>query len=105
MSATLTVTHATSVGLELRRGQFEVVVDGKAVGTVDNHGTFEMPLDPGRHTVRVHKGRYSSPEHSLEVADGEAVSFRCHGIRIWPMYLLSIVMPNLGISLKREQPS
>ena len=102
VSATLRVTHELSFGIELRRGRFEILVDGKAVGSVENRETLETPLEPGRHTVRIRKGRYSSREHSLEVADGESVSFQCHGIRIWPMYVASIVKPDLAISLKRH---
>jgi hypothetical protein len=36
------------------------------------------------------------------VPDGEAVSFRCHGIRIWPMYVASIFVPGLAIALRPE---
>jgi hypothetical protein len=102
MPATLRVTHDHGFGVELRRGRFEVLADGKTVGSVEDHETFETPLEPGRHMVRVRKGRYSSREDSLNVADSDVVSFRCHGVRIWPMYLVSIVVPDLAISLKRE---
>ncbi len=102
MSATLRVTHEHDFGVELRRGRFEILVDGKVVGSAENHETFEAPLEPGRHTIRMSKGRYSSRELSVEAADAQVVSFRCHGIRIWPLYLASIVVPNLAISLKRE---
>lgn len=102
MSATLTVVHEPTFGIELRRGRFEVLVDGRAVGSVEEHETFETPLAPGRHTVRIGKGRYSSRTLPLDVADGEVARFRCHGTRIWPLYLASIVVPNLGISLRRE---
>ena len=100
--ATLRVTHETGFGIELRRGRFEIVVDGGTAGSVENHETFEMPLDPGHHTVRVRKDRYSSRAHAFEVTDGETVSFRCHGTRVWPRYLVSIVAPGLAYSLKRE---
>jgi hypothetical protein len=102
VSATLRVTHEVSFGVELRRGRFDILVDGKTVGSVENHETFEVLLDLGSHTIRMRKGRYSSREHSFDVADGEVVSFRCHGIRIWPMYIATIVMPNRAISLKQE---
>ena len=102
MSATLKVTHEPSFGIELRRGRFEVVVDGETVGSVENHETSETPLAPGHHTIRMRKGRYSSRDQSFEAADGEIVNFRAHGIRIWPLYVASIFVPNLAISLKRE---
>jgi hypothetical protein len=62
----------------------------------------ETPLEPGHHTLRIRAGRYSSPEHSFDVADGEVVNFRCHGAMIWPRYVASIVKPDLAISLKQE---
>jgi len=102
VSATLKVTHEPGFGIELRRGRFEVVVDGETVGSVENHETSETPLAPGRHTIRMRKGRYSSRDQSFEAADGEIVNFRGHGIRIWPMYVASIFIPDLAISLKRE---
>ena len=102
MSATLKVTRELSFGIELRRGRFEVAVDGQGVGSLDHHETVESPLEPGHHTLRIRKGRYSSRDQSFDAADGEVVSFNCHGIRVWPMYVASIFVPNLAIALRRE---
>jgi hypothetical protein len=102
MSAMLKVTHGVELGFELRRGQFEVSVDGKSVGSLANHETVETPLEAGRHTIRMKRGRYSSRDQSFDVADGELVTFHCHGTRIWPLYLASIFVPSLAISLRRE---
>jgi hypothetical protein len=33
---------------------------------------------------------------------GEVISFRCYGANLWPVWLASFVLPNLGIWLKRE---
>jgi hypothetical protein len=101
MSATLRVRRE-AVGIELRRGQFEIVADGKNVGSIERHETVETPLEPGHHTLRVRVGRYSSHDHSFDVADGEIVDFRCHGAMIWPRYVASIVKPDLALSLKQE---
>ena len=79
MSATLRVTREVGFGIELRRGRFEISVDGNSVGSIDNHETVETPLEPGHHTVQIRHGRYSSRELSFEVADGDAVDFRCYG--------------------------
>lgn len=102
MSATLRLTREVGFGIELRRGRFEVSVDGQSVGSVEDHETAETPLEPGRHTLRIRKGRYSSRDRSFDVADGDVISFRCHGARIWPTYVASIVKPDLAISLRRE---
>ena len=102
MSATLRLTREIAFGIELRRGRFEILVDGKSIGSIAFHETVETPLEPGHHALRISKGRYSSREDSFDVADGGVVNFRCHGARIWPLYVASIVKPDLAISLKRE---
>ena len=102
MSATLRLTRDVGFGVELRRGQFDISVDGKDVGSLENTGTIETPVEPGRHTLRIRKGRYSSRDHSFEATEGEVVNFRCHGAKFWPTYVASIVRPDVGISLRRE---
>jgi hypothetical protein len=101
MSATLTLTRESLI-MELRRALFEITLDGTTAGSIDRHGTFETEVAPGHHTLQVRAGRYTSRTQSFDVADGDAVNFRCSGARIWPIYLTSIVVPSLGLSLKRE---
>ena len=102
MSAELTLTRETPMAFELRRGVFDIEVDGKSVGSIKIHETVETPVEPGRHTLRIRAGRYSSREHAFDAADGETVNFRCHGAMVWPRYVASIVKPDLAIMLKRE---
>jgi hypothetical protein len=101
MTATLRMTRE-GFGIELRRGRFDVMADGHRVGSLERHETIETQLTPGRHTLRVRAGRYSSGDHSFDVTDGATVSFRCHGTTIWPRYVASIFKPDLAISLKQE---
>ena len=101
MSATLSLRRE-GIGIELRRGRFEVTVDGGTVGSIENHETLDVPLGPGHHALRIRAGRYSSREHSFEVADGEVANFRCHGAMVWPRYVVSVFKPDLAISLKQE---
>jgi hypothetical protein len=101
MSATLTLTHKT-IGVEVRRGTYEVVLDGQPVGSVELNDTFEAPVAPGRHTLQVRSGRNSSPTKAFDAADDEVVSFRCSGKSILPIFLLSFVVPSLALSLHRE---
>jgi hypothetical protein len=102
VSATLRLTRQ-GVGIELRRGEFEISVDGKNAGSVKYGETVETPLEPGRHTLRLRVGRYSSRDRSFDAADSEIVSFRCHGAMVWPRYVASLVKPDLGISLHRQE--
>ena len=101
MPATLKLLRQ-GVGLELRRGTFDVLVDGASVGSIEWHGEIEVPIDPGAHTVRIRSGKYSSREDSFEASDWETVTFRLHGAMIWPRYVASIFKPDLAIALRRE---
>lgn len=101
MSATLKLTHRT-IGVEVRRGTYEVLVDGRPAGSVELDETIEIPVEPGSHTVKIRSGRNSSLTKTFEVADGEVVSYRCGGKSILPIFLLSFVVPSLAISLHRE---
>lgn len=100
-SATLTVKRE-SVVAELRRMPFEIALDGTTVGSINRHETFQAPIELGHHTLQVRAGRYSSTAQSFEAGDGDAVNFRCSGGRIWPIYLISFVVPSLALSLKRD---
>jgi hypothetical protein len=101
MPATLKLRRE-GAGIELRRGPFDVQLDGQTVGSITRRQTVEEPLEQGHHTLRIRKGRYSSQEHSFDVDDGEVVNFRTHGAMVWPRYVASIIRPELAISLKRE---
>lgn len=100
MSATLRLARETPMAFELRRGAFEIAVDGKTVGAIESHDTVEVPVEAGRHTLQIRAGRYSSRAKSFDVADGGAVSFRCHGAMVWPTYVASFLKPDLAISLR-----
>jgi hypothetical protein len=101
VSATLTVKREGFV-LELRRAPFEITLDGTTVGSINRHETFETPIEPGHHRLQIRAARYSSRAQSFDVADGDAVNFRCYGGRIWPIYAISFVVPSLALLLKRE---
>ncbi|HEV3360650.1 MAG TPA: hypothetical protein VG247_27875 [Pseudonocardiaceae bacterium] len=101
MAATLTLTHK-AIGVEVRRGTYDVEVDGKRVGSLEMNDTIETPVEPGRHTVRVRDGRNSSSTKIFDAADGETVAFRCTGKRFLPLFLASFVVPSLALVLVRE---
>jgi hypothetical protein len=101
MAATLKLTHR-AIGVEVRRGTYDVVLDGERVGSLELNNTFETPVGPGRHTLQVRNGRNSSRTKTFDAAEDEIVAFRCSGKSILPIFLLSFVVPSLAISLKRE---
>src|ERR1700728_75167 len=101
MPATLKVTHE-AIGVEVRRGTYDVVVDGERAGSVELNETIDVPVEPGRHTLQVRNGRNSSRTKTFDAAEGEIVAFRCGGKSILPIFLLSFVVPSLALSLHRE---
>jgi hypothetical protein len=101
VSGTLRVIRE-GAGIELRRGPFEIGLDGDIVATIDGGDTVETPLEVGRHTLQLQAGRYSSRPRTFDIIDGEVVNFRCHGAMMWPRYVASVVKPDQAISLRRE---
>ena len=101
MSATLALAHK-AIGAEVRRGTFEVMVDGERVGSVEMNNTIEIPIEPGRHSLQVRSGRDSSGTKTFEAAEGEVVAYRCTGKRFLPIFLASFVVPRLALTLVRE---
>lgn len=89
-------------GIELRRGPFDAALDGEVVATIERGRTIEVQIVPGRHTLQVRAGRYSSRSRSFDATDGEAVDLRCHGAMVWPRYVASFVKPDVALSLRRE---
>ena len=101
MPATLKLTHK-AIGVEVRRGTYDVVLDGERVGLVEMNDMFETPVEPGRHTLQVRNGRSSSRAKTFDASEGETVAFRCTGKSILPIFLLSFIVPSLALSLNRE---
>ncbi|MGH3470707.1 MAG: hypothetical protein ACRDPG_01510 [Nocardioidaceae bacterium] len=101
MAATLKLTHK-AIGVEVRRGTYEILVDGQRAGSLDMNDTIEIPVEPGRHALLVRNGRNSSGTQTFDAVEGETVSFRCTGKRLLPLFLASFAVPSLAIKLKRE---
>ncbi|HUZ68582.1 MAG TPA: hypothetical protein VMU65_02625 [Candidatus Saccharimonadales bacterium] len=100
MTATLRLTH-TAIGAEVRRGTYDVVVDGQRAGSVDMNDTIEIPVQPGRHTLQVRSGRNSSRSETFDAADSQTVAFRCTGKSFLPIFLASFFVPSLALQLRR----
>jgi hypothetical protein len=63
-------------GFELRRGTFQILLDGNDVASIEWKQASEVPIEPGHHPLQINSGRYSSQSHSFDTADGEIVNFR-----------------------------
>jgi hypothetical protein len=101
MGATLKVTHK-AIGAEVRRGAYDIAVDGQRAGSVAMNDTTEIPIEPGRHTLQVRNGRNSSRTQTFDAAEGQTVAFRCTGKSFLPIFLASFVMPSLALQLRRS---
>ena len=101
MSPTVILERETAAVAELRRKSFQIVLDGSLVGTIDRNQTVELPVEPSRHTLQVREGRYSSHVQSFDAADGSDIRFRCNGAVLWPQYVASLIVPTIGLKLKR----
>ena len=101
MPATLKLTHK-AIGVEVRRGPYDVVVDGERAGSVEMNHTIEIPVEPGRHTLQVRNGRNSSSTQTFDAAEEEIVAFRCTGKRLLPIFLASFAVPRLALKLVRD---
>jgi hypothetical protein len=101
MSGTLKLTHK-AIGVEVRRGTFDAVVDGERVGSVEMNDSIEIPTEPGHHTLQVRNGRNSSRTLNFDAAEGQVAAFRCTGKRLLPIFLLSFFVPRLALSLRPE---
>ncbi len=101
MSATLKVSHS-AIGAEVRRGTYEILVDGQSVGSVEMNGSVKLAVDAGHHTLRVRCGRDRSGTKEFDATDGETVAFRATGKRFLPLFLASFVFPSLKLVLVRE---
>lgn len=102
MTATLTVERATVVGVELRRNRFDIILDGNPAGSIERDQTVELQVEPGPHVLQVRAGRYSSPARSFDAEDGRNIHFRCNGALLWPQYVASLLVPAIGLRLKRQ---
>jgi hypothetical protein len=101
--ATLKVTQESFTNpAGIMRGTFDVVLDGKSVGSIKWHEAIEMPIEPGHHTLQVRKGRYQSRVKAFDAADDEFVAFPCNRRRFPPVLAVALVKPELAISLVRE---
>ena len=101
MSATLKLTHK-AIGVEVRRGTFDVVVDGARVGSLEMNDTIEIPIEARHHALQVRSGRNLSRTLTFDAAEGQVVAFRCTGKRFLPIFLASFIVPSLALKLKRQ---
>jgi hypothetical protein len=101
MTAILKLTHK-SIGVEVRRGDYDVVVDGQPSRLLKMNDTIEITVESGRHTLKIRSGRKSSRTKTFEVAEGQTIAFRCTGKSFLPIFVVSFVIPNLALQLRRE---
>jgi len=60
-----------------RYRKWDIVVDGKVLGSVANGQISDVRVEPGTHTVRVGHRWLSSPVRTFDVKDFRTVAFVC----------------------------
>ncbi len=100
-TATLSLSRKGG-GLVDRHREWQIEIDGNVVGSIAREKTVEFPIEPGRHNLHLGSRRHVSRRRSFEAADGQVVKFWCRGAMLWPVYLASLIKPDLWISLKQE---
>jgi len=100
MATTLKLTHK-AIGVEVRRGTYDIEVDGQRAGSIAMNDTIEIAIEPGRHDLQVRSGRNSSRTQNFDAAEGQTVAFRCTGKSFLPIFLASFVVPSLALQLRR----
>lgn len=93
--------NAISGVLSGRNEGWNIALDGKVVGTIAYQETVEVAMAPGHHTLQLGEGRRISQQRSFDLAADEAVSYQCHGPRLWPRMLAAQFKPDLWITLTR----
>ena len=103
MSATLKVTQESALNpAGIARGTFDVVLDGKSLGSIDWHESIETSVEPGQHTLQVRKGKYTSAVKTFDAADEEFINFHCNRRRHPLILVAERFKPDLAISLVRQ---
>jgi hypothetical protein len=100
MTATLKLTHKAT-GAEVRRGTYDIEVDGQSAGSLEMNHTIAIPIEPGRHSLQVRSGRNSSRTQTFDAAESQTVAFRCTGKSFLPIFLASFFIPSLALQLRR----
>jgi len=100
MTAILKLTHK-AIGVEVRRGTYDILIDGQHGGSLDMNATIEIPIEPGHHAVQVRDGRKSSRTQSFYAAENHTIAFLCTGKSFLPIFLASFFVPSLALQLRR----
>jgi hypothetical protein len=81
---------------------WDITIDSRLVGSIAKQETVELAVTPGRHTLRLGRGRHISPLRTFDVAEAELVSYRCHAPRFWPSWVAATIKPDWWITLRRS---
>src|SRR5580698_3996901 len=78
MTATATL-RVSRTGRGSNQGRpWDVVIDGSIVGSLRKGETLELPLDEGRHALRLRSLRFlASPERPFDATGRQLVGFSC----------------------------
>lgn len=70
--------------------KYNVMVDGQCMAQIENGGTAQIDIPPGRHKVWVAIDWCRSPKLEIDITDGEDQTFQC-GPNVQPLLTLIYV--------------
>ncbi|MFP7495052.1 hypothetical protein SFC66_14850 [Terribacillus saccharophilus] len=73
------VKRQKSLADQLRN--YDVIVDGKKLGTVNQKESRSFRVEPGKHTIHLEIDWCRSKKIEFESRENEVVSFKCGGLR------------------------
>jgi hypothetical protein len=100
--ATLKLTRKIGGIIDKNRA-WNIEIDGNVVGSIDYRSSVEITISPGTHTLRVLLDRHLSRPRTFDAPDGGVVSFHCRAQMFWPMFIASVIKPDLWIILRQER--
>lgn len=84
---------------------YEIILDGKNVGTIFASQSIYVPVEPGHHSLKMNIDWCGSEEINFSIGSGEEITFECEfGLSIIQVLLIPyylIFRPNNWILLKQ----
>jgi hypothetical protein len=82
-------------------GAFRIIVDGRFAGVVIAAGSKELPITPGKHSIRIRWRWYSSRKILFDISPSESVVFTANIPKTFKSWLRIFFLPRSSLSLER----
>ena len=86
-------------------GAFRIIVDGRFAGVVVAAGSKELPITPGKHSIRIRWRWYSSRKVLFDISPSESVVFTANIPKTFNSVLRLFFLPRSSLCLERASDS